>query len=302
MPIKPNQLAAEPKVLDTQASKPTTGVGKGVFYPKTVSGVVEGHYEDDQGREIQITNNGNLNAAGSGEVNTASNLGAGSGVFASKVGVDLQFKSLVAGTNVTLTPASNTITIAATGTGEANTISSVGTGTSVVKGKSGVDLQIKSLIAGSGITLTPGTNDVTIASTGGAGTPTVLRRVTTTNTNDVQIVAYGSTVDVNSITVTKTANNVTLSTVPAGVIVQSIQVYFSGTDIGANTSCSITYPEPNGATALEQCLLPQVTRYQTSWNPFGTQAGAFSIAGSNVTFSHSGGVVANNAASLKLVF
>lgn len=54
---------------------------------------------------------------GSGEANTASNLGAGTGVFASKVGVDLRFKSLVAGTNVTLSNDSTTITINATGGG-----------------------------------------------------------------------------------------------------------------------------------------------------------------------------------------
>ena len=54
---------------------------------------------------------------GSGETNTASNLGAGSGVFASKVGVDLQFKSLVAGTNVTLSSTSTEVTINATGGG-----------------------------------------------------------------------------------------------------------------------------------------------------------------------------------------
>lgn len=44
---------------------------------------------------------------------TASNLGAGSGVFASKVGTDLQFKSLVAGANITLTPSGSEIQIAA---------------------------------------------------------------------------------------------------------------------------------------------------------------------------------------------
>lgn len=56
---------------------------------------------------------------GGGEVNTASNLGSGAGVFASKVGVDLQFKSLVAGTGVTLTPTGTTITITASGAGGA---------------------------------------------------------------------------------------------------------------------------------------------------------------------------------------
>lgn len=56
---------------------------------------------------------------GSGEVNTASNLGSGAGVFASKVGADLQFKSLVAGSGVTLTPTGTTITITASGAGGA---------------------------------------------------------------------------------------------------------------------------------------------------------------------------------------
>ena len=56
-------------------------------------------------------------AAGSGEANTASNLGAGEGVFAQKVGVDLQFKSLVAGTGITLIPSSTDITINSTSTG-----------------------------------------------------------------------------------------------------------------------------------------------------------------------------------------
>lgn len=50
-------------------------------------------------------------SAGSGEANTASNLGAGEGVFASKSGVDLQFRSLVAGSGVTLTSSATAITI-----------------------------------------------------------------------------------------------------------------------------------------------------------------------------------------------
>lgn len=64
---------------------------------------------------------------GAGEANTASNLGTGSGVFAQKVTTDLQFKSLVAGANITLTPAATTITIASTGgSGSALTIQDEG--------------------------------------------------------------------------------------------------------------------------------------------------------------------------------
>ncbi len=54
---------------------------------------------------------------GGGEANTASNLGAGEGLFAQKVGVDLQFKSLVAGTNVTLSSDGDTVTINSSGAG-----------------------------------------------------------------------------------------------------------------------------------------------------------------------------------------
>lgn len=64
---------------------------------------------------------GNLPGS-SGEVNTASNSGtAGIGVWARKTGVDLEFKNLVGGTGVTLSEASDDITIALTAGGVGNT-------------------------------------------------------------------------------------------------------------------------------------------------------------------------------------
>lgn len=102
----------------------------------------------------------------SGEANTASNLGTGEGVFSSKSGVDLRFKSLIAGTNVSLSSTGNDITINSIGgSGEINTASNLGTGESVFKQKTGVNLEFKSLTAGAGIALTGNANDVQIAST-----------------------------------------------------------------------------------------------------------------------------------------
>lgn len=53
-------------------------------------------------------------SGGSGEVNTASNVGTGEGVFKQKSGVNLEFKSLLAGTGITVTNNANDLTIATT--------------------------------------------------------------------------------------------------------------------------------------------------------------------------------------------
>jgi len=66
---------------------------------------------------------------GIGESNTASNLGTGEGVFASKVLLDLQFKSLVAGSNISLVSTGNDITISAIASGNLGDLGDVDTTT-----------------------------------------------------------------------------------------------------------------------------------------------------------------------------
>ncbi len=56
------------------------------------------------------------NRYGTGEPNTASNTAGGVGIFKNKVAIDLVFKSLVAGTGITLTPTDDNIEIINSGT------------------------------------------------------------------------------------------------------------------------------------------------------------------------------------------
>lgn len=155
-----------------------------------------------------------------GEANIGANVGSGAQVFQAKVGLELRFKTILsANGNITITPGTNDITLtgksfvdslrkkagtdsvfsytngvasfsykdSAIAGGEINTISSVGSGTSVVKGKTGVDLQLKSLTSDTTIAITGNTNDVQIkvdqtriASVGRlADTATALRAVIT---------------------------------------------------------------------------------------------------------------------------
>jgi len=65
---------------------------------------------------ISTSTGGGGGNGGGGEANTASNIGPGTGIFAQKVGIDLEFKSLVAGTNVTIASDADSVTINSSGT------------------------------------------------------------------------------------------------------------------------------------------------------------------------------------------
>ncbi len=149
------------------------GVSGASVYKDTTSGQLNLR-KIKAGASVTVTENANdieiaFAAVSAGEANTASNVGSGAGnVFKAKTGVDLEFKTLLAGSNVTITDNASDITIAATG--EANTASNVGAGTGTIyKAKTGVDLELKSLVAGTNITITNGASDITIAASGSVG-------------------------------------------------------------------------------------------------------------------------------------
>ena len=102
----------------------------------------------------------NLGGGGGGETNTSSNLGAGTGLFSGKIGVDFGFKSIKQAGGIELIESADkqTITISGAtgggydfgaggggGGGETNTSSNVGVGSGLFSGKAGVDFQFKSL-------------------------------------------------------------------------------------------------------------------------------------------------------------
>lgn len=84
-----------------------------------------------------------------GEINTASNLGTGNGLFAQKSGVDLQFKSLTSiDGSVVFTTSGTEIDLQATGVGggESNTAANVGVeGIGVFDIKNGIQLEFRNI-------------------------------------------------------------------------------------------------------------------------------------------------------------
>jgi hypothetical protein len=114
MSVRNVQLEDSGRVLSSQTVPPTTGTGKGAFYTKTVGGITEAYFVDSNGSEVQLTNAGAISVPPtSGEANTASNLGAGTQLFAGKVGVDLTFKTLVQGAGMILSNNADTVTLTA---------------------------------------------------------------------------------------------------------------------------------------------------------------------------------------------
>jgi hypothetical protein len=101
------------------------GLGNGVSVVAAKIGTVLGFKNIIQGSGIAITNDAidiTISTTGSGESNTASSAGGTVSLVNTKVGVNLPFKGLTAGTNITLVQNANDVVINATSGGASTTI------------------------------------------------------------------------------------------------------------------------------------------------------------------------------------
>lgn len=106
--------------------------------------------------------------SGAGSDTNATNVGTGTGVFRSRTGNTLSFKSLKPGSNVTISSTADEITLNASAANV--TASNLGaTGEGVFASKVGDNLGFKKLKAGTNVTLSSDSESITINSSGGGG-------------------------------------------------------------------------------------------------------------------------------------
>lgn len=229
------------------------------------------------GCNINIYNTG----SGSSGTYSATSLGAGEPIFAGEVvsGTDteFQFKSIVAGANVTLTSDGDELTITSAGPdGGVTLLNNLGAGVQVGASISGSTLNLRSLVDGTGITLSQTSDSITINNSQvevnsitnlGAGSGQILvdvnagsvRARTITSTLGIDVNTSGNLVTIEDDSIQTLANVLTYNygqvksanlsagyNSPSGVVSNTgfIMDYTSGNVISTGVDTIDYYPAP----------------------------------------------------------
>ena len=218
-----------------------------------------------------------ITVATSGANTSAVNIGTGTGIFTSKSGDNIQLRSLKTGTgniNLTISASGTGNEVEFVNTAEINTASNVGTGTGLFAQKSTYDLRFKSLVAGSNVTITSSSTEVTIAASSAPNTGfTYQFTIGFDGSGNVSSVSglptgWSSSVSGNNITITHTA----------GVMVKNISYWGSDPTNG----WQLRFP-----TSGFQATVPEgfeTTRFKLNVNSTATGADPNGSAKVNVIF------------------
>mgnify|MGYP000932849923 CR=1 FL=1 len=226
--------------VSSNISQSNVGVGTGLILKNAGSGPSYEFKSLVAGSGISVTNG--INDIILASSSTMNNLGAGTGVLVAPggtiTGTTFDFKTLVAGTGITFTTDLTTITINATPFAGI-TQNNVGAGTGLILKNTGTatSFDFKSLIAGTNVTLTNGTDDITLdvvtpnSNLANLGAGTAILATTgvqpVTNVRNFKSLVAGTNLslssDANTITINATSStpNTTLSNLGAGEAVLS---------------------------------------------------------------------------------
>jgi len=192
-----------------------------------------------------------------GEVNTAANVGGGAEVFRDKTGVTLNLRTLVGAGGVNVSEDGDTVQIDGSGiagSGESNTAANVGGGAEVFRDKTGVTLNLRTLVGAGGVSVSEDGDTVQIDGSGIAGGGG-LEKYQAGNEGDplndgayITATAIGATYSRSGGSGQNTEGTITL---PADCFLTGISVHFTSAQAPGNTFyLNVDFPttaEPNNA-------------------------------------------------------
>ena len=117
----------------------------------------------------QVNDSIQIDFTGQTEATTVSNVGSGVPLVSGIDDVDVKVRSIGGGSNISIQNSGETVYVDFTGQTEATTVSNVGSGIPLVSGIDDVDVKIRSISGGSGLSVIDNNNTLLISYTGEAG-------------------------------------------------------------------------------------------------------------------------------------